>query len=319
MSSRDALPGRGWLHRRLPTFKVPKRARIYPDDLQMEFLEDNASPDLQQSTRAPFSVESSSIFHSLDTNADHFDAFWGSLVSIIMPMITACRYNIGQRFASVTDSARLFSAHGRHMFQTLGVVYQVLCFRTINSYLGLLQMVLDVEKALNEKYSTKMYQSHRNLSQGFSSLSKNGNQILPYNKLVAQPPYLESLQCCFICLDLGEDDAKAVQIRIKRPTKYRRIKTWATGSSGNLKSICYKDIQRCDWAVESDADVYHKIRRTSLSAYGAWYRFLPFYGIKSVQEVEVRLTSPITLYLFTDWRHSLTFVGESITMALFQL
>lgn len=295
MSSRDALPSRDWPPRRIPTFKVPKRARVYPDELQLEFLERNVSPDLQQTTHAPSSVGSSSIFRSLGTLVGSFDSFWSSLVDSIMPMILACLYGIGQRFSRVSDLVKSFPAHGRRMFQMPGLVYQGLCFRAISNYLRLLQMVLDVRKALSETYPTRMYQSYRDLLPGCLDLSKDEKEILPYDKLNAQPPYLDSPQCCFICFDLGGDDAKAVQIRIKRPTRYRKIRKWATDSNGSLRSICYNDIQRCDWAVESDTDVYLKIKRASLSACSVWCRLLPFYGITSVREVEVRSTTLLSV------------------------
>lgn len=297
MSSRDAGPNRGWPHRRFPTFKVPKRARVYPDELQLEFLERNVTHDLQQSTQTPSSVRSSWIFPSFDTHSGSSDSSWSSFFDAIMPTILACLYDIGERFSRASDIVKSFPAHGRHKFQMPGLVYQGLCFRAISDYLKLLQMVLDVRKALNETYTTKMYQSYRDLLPGCLDLSKDGKDILPYDKLNAQPPYLDAPQCCFICFALGGDDAKAVQVRIKRPTKHRKIRKWAIDKNvnGGLRSICYKDIQRCDWAVESDTDVYLKIRRASLSACSLWCRFLPFYGIRSVREVEVRLITLLSV------------------------
>lgn len=173
----------------------------------------------------------------------------------------------------------------------LGALYQILGFRAISSYLDFLQMIFDVETRLEQVSSAESFYHYLGLPQDRARIGGYRDEVLPYNRVDAQPPYLRSAQYCFICVDFSGDDAKALQVRLKRPMEHREIKTWSIDKTGNLKSIRYNDVRRCDWAVESDAEAYAKIRKAFLLACSGWVRFMPFYGITSVREVEVRTPS----------------------------
>lgn len=290
MPDRDALQSQTWLHRLFLSPMVPESPHAYPDGLQLEDLESNASSDMRRKIQTPMFTQSNSNFHSLQDYVDYFEAFRNLLVSAITRVKISLQQYARQFFASTPSSTQVWPAYGTHMVWSLKAFYQALGFHAVFSYLGFLQVVLDIKKGLNETSSIRMYRSCLGAVRSLPGFSRHGNKGLPYDSLVAQPPYLASSQCCFICFDSPSRDAKAIQIHLKRPTKHREVRTWTTSRTG-ISKICYRDVQRCDWAVESDADVYSKIKKTSLSACGTWFGLVPFYGVKSVREVEVGLNA----------------------------
>lgn len=94
-------------------------------------------------------------------------------------------------------------------------------------------------------------------------------------------------QCCFLCLQIGPQNQVAVCLR---PTTYRE----EVGEILDLESgkyfVEYAELKPAEMAVECDANIYERIKHTCLRKHSQWKMWLPFYGIKKVEEVKVRST-----------------------------
>jgi hypothetical protein len=291
MPNRNTFLRHTWLDNRFRLLNIPGRTQISPDDLQLEDLEDNVSSMAQGETTTPVSPGDRSPFHSNHTNIAYTNADRDPFIDAVMLVMLACRQHIYQCFSSILGLAKALSAYGRDIVMILGALHQILGFCAISSYLDFLQMIFDIEKGLEQVSFAESFYHYLGLLQDYAGIGGYRDEVLPYNRVDAQPPYLRSAQHCFICVDFSGDDAKALQVRLKRPMEHREIGTWSTDKTGNLKSIRYNNVRRCDWAVESDAGAYAKIRKAFLLARSGWVRFMPFYGITSVREVEVRTPS----------------------------
>jgi hypothetical protein len=310
MSERNTFQGQTGLYGQLPSLEVPPRAHVRPDDLRLEDLEDNAPSTSRHSTRKL------TLMNSI-TASNLLNAFFDTLSKAITPSMLAYRNRIDQCCTSTQSLLQDVFGYGRDIVRILKVLYQLLGLCVVSSYLGFLQTIFDVKRELDSVSASGLPCQHLSLLHRCFDFSGGRSQVLPYDRLDAQPPYLEPAQCCFVCFDVTGEDTKAIKLHIKRPVKHRRIRRWTTDITGKLKTICYERIQRCEWAVESDADVYFKIKEVSLSACGGWSRFMPLYGIKAVREVEVRAPS-CSMQLTADGFHSLNFVEEPIPTVPFR-
>jgi hypothetical protein len=105
-------------------------------------------------------------------------------------------------------------------------------------------------------------------------------------------------QCCFLCLQGRKIGQCAVRIPYMRPTEARRI-SWhklstevsENGSQHFVKvpgGEIYEELNRREKACESDAAIYQRLKETCFQYQRKWKRWLPFYGITNVREVNVR-------------------------------
>lgn len=116
-------------------------------------------------------------------------------------------------------------------------------------------------------------------------------------------------QCCFICFEIPGRGAFAVILPCLRPRKFRtRAYTEICPATGQ-ETVHYEGIQPEDRAVECDTDIYHRVLELCYRMHGQWRRRLPFYGLKEVHEVEVRLYHRRTICLHANG-HSLNSVEE---------
>ena len=94
-------------------------------------------------------------------------------------------------------------------------------------------------------------------------------------------------QCCFICFNIRNREPFAVKVPCWRPTKARRVICEVMDDQGNILRTEYEKVNAQDTAVECDTDIYRRLKQIAFGQYGEWTRWLPFYGVTSVQEVEV--------------------------------
>jgi hypothetical protein len=105
-------------------------------------------------------------------------------------------------------------------------------------------------------------------------------------------------QCCFLCLQGRKIGQYAVQVPCTRPTEGRRTKghklsteVSKDGSQHLVKVLggeIYEELSPREKACESDAAIYQRLEETCFQYQGKWKRWLPFYGITNVREVNVR-------------------------------
>ena len=110
-------------------------------------------------------------------------------------------------------------------------------------------------------------------------------------------------QCCFLCLEGRKSGQFTVQVPCLRPTKPRRIisqwlsqkasKTGITSPVKALGGVTYEKLNPREKAYESDATIYQRLKESCFHYQGKWKRWLPFYGIIDVQEVNVRNKSNV--------------------------
>lgn len=82
-------------------------------------------------------------------------------------------------------------------------------------------------------------------------------------------------------------------------------------------SEIYEELNPKELACESDAAIYQRLQDTCFQFQGTWKRWLPFYGIVDVREVNVRRL--VQLICFTNYRNcSSNLLGWWSEMADFQ-
>ncbi|CAH0051998.1 unnamed protein product [Clonostachys solani] len=89
---------------------------------------------------------------------------------------------------------------------------------------------------------------------------------------------------CFLCLESHRHGQYAVLVPCLRPTRARRVKGHSDCFSDNPKPI-YEKMIPWDSACESDSDIYQRLTDTCYQHLGSWKRWLPYYGITEVLEV----------------------------------
>lgn len=86
----------------------------------------------------------------------------------------------------------------------------------------------------------------------------------------------------------------AVQVPCIKPTKPRRVlsRRLASNGDGLLVQVpggeTYENIPPQQMACESDTAIYNRLVDTCFHYQGKWKRWLPFYGVTNVREVNVR-------------------------------
>lgn len=105
-------------------------------------------------------------------------------------------------------------------------------------------------------------------------------------------------QCCFLCLEGRKTGQYAVPVPCMRPTEPRQVKSHRLSTevtkNGLMRLVkipggeLYENLNPKEKACESDAAIYHRLKETCFHYQGKWKRWLPFYGITDVREVNVR-------------------------------
>ncbi|KAH8815439.1 hypothetical protein F5884DRAFT_895335 [Xylogone sp. PMI_703] len=92
-------------------------------------------------------------------------------------------------------------------------------------------------------------------------------------------------QCIFLCLKKKGKGQYAILVPCIRPTKPRKVILihWKARKRINV----YGDISPKEKACEGDSLIYHRLVETCFEFFGNWRRWLPFYGIVCVEEVQV--------------------------------
>ena len=109
----------------------------------------------------------------------------------------------------------------------------------------------------------------------------------------SNPSLDQAGQACFLCLKGKRSNNIAIQIPCFRSRGDRRLlrrirKNRPTGSAGFAFEDVYDDLE----PSESDSIVYKRMVDKCFEYHGSWKRWLPFYGITDVREVEVSFRVP---------------------------
>ncbi|KAJ4320516.1 hypothetical protein N0V94_003379 [Neodidymelliopsis sp. IMI 364377] len=97
----------------------------------------------------------------------------------------------------------------------------------------------------------------------------------------------EAGQCCFLCLHGNGQVRYAVRVPCYRPETPRKIRF--TTKSATTRVCHYKDIDHSETVYESDSVIFYKLEQACYQYQGEWKRWIPFYGIVHVREVNVRV------------------------------
>ena len=89
-------------------------------------------------------------------------------------------------------------------------------------------------------------------------------------------------QGCFLCLESPREGQHAALVPCLRPAEVCKV-------VGPQRIMMYEKIMPWNRACESDSDIYRRLVDTSYQYLGWWKRWLPYYGINEVLEVNVRL------------------------------
>lgn len=104
--------------------------------------------------------------------------------------------------------------------------------------------------------------------------------------------------CIFLCLESPAQGQYAILMPCLRPRGARReVPTIWLDDTPKPKDWKpeYEEIMPWHKACESDADIYQRLLDTCYQHLGWWKRWLPYYGVTKVQEVNVWLSSFIIL------------------------
>ena len=93
-------------------------------------------------------------------------------------------------------------------------------------------------------------------------------------------------ECCFLCFE-KERSQFAVAVPCFRPTKPRRVRSLKRQDNGRFEPVYYPTEPK-ETLSECDAAVFERLKATCCECQGTWKKWLPFYGIISVEEVYVR-------------------------------
>ncbi|KAK4194497.1 hypothetical protein QBC40DRAFT_344098 [Triangularia verruculosa] len=99
-------------------------------------------------------------------------------------------------------------------------------------------------------------------------------------------------QGCFLCLESHRHGQYAVLVPCLRPANARRVIGYSEIFSNNPKPI-YEKTMPWDSACESDNDIYRRLVDTCYQHLGWWKRWLPYYGITEVLEVNFQFAGVI--------------------------
>ncbi|WAO96032.1 Hypothetical protein NCS54_01368900 [Fusarium falciforme] len=99
-------------------------------------------------------------------------------------------------------------------------------------------------------------------------------------------------QGCFLCLESPRHGQYAALVPCLRPANARRVIGHSGIFSDNPKPI-YEKMMPWDSACESDSDIYQRLVDTCYQHLGRWKRWLPYYGITEVLEVNFQFAGVI--------------------------
>jgi len=97
-------------------------------------------------------------------------------------------------------------------------------------------------------------------------------------------------QGCFLCLESPTQEQYAVLVPCLRPSKARQVLGRLRVSTESTRLI-YDKTMPWDNACESDSDIFRRLVDTCYQYLGWWKRWLPYYGVTEVIEVNVRLNT----------------------------
>ncbi|XEV01629.1 hypothetical protein FSHL1_006916 [Fusarium sambucinum] len=92
-------------------------------------------------------------------------------------------------------------------------------------------------------------------------------------------------QGCFICLQSHRKGQYTVLVPCMRPTKHREMRMRIENSGTGESRTIYKENSPWDSARESDYEIYQRLLDTCYQHLGRWKKWLPYYGITEVLEV----------------------------------
>ncbi|OAP64014.1 hypothetical protein AYL99_03241 [Fonsecaea erecta] len=87
-------------------------------------------------------------------------------------------------------------------------------------------------------------------------------------------------QCCFLCVR-NRDKVFAIIVPCLRPTSLLRQAVKNRLEDAGLM------------AIESDAAVFERLHLACFKYYGAWKRYLPYYGVTKVEEIQFRVAGRV--------------------------
>ncbi|KAM0376572.1 hypothetical protein ACHAPY_007117 [Fusarium culmorum] len=92
-------------------------------------------------------------------------------------------------------------------------------------------------------------------------------------------------QGCFICLESHSQGQYAVLVPCLRPTESRQVRGIRKNLDTGKKTTIYNPNSLWDSAGESDCEIYQRLLGECYQRLGRWKRWLPYYGIIKVTEV----------------------------------
>ncbi|KAH6708896.1 hypothetical protein BKA61DRAFT_615054 [Leptodontidium sp. MPI-SDFR-AT-0119] len=105
-------------------------------------------------------------------------------------------------------------------------------------------------------------------------------------------------QYCFLCLQGKKTGQYAVQVLCMRPTRPRAITGHKLIPKDDIfvkipGSEIYEKLNPKELACESDAAIYQRLQDTCFQFQGTWKRWLPFYGVVDVREVNFQFVGVV--------------------------
>jgi hypothetical protein len=94
-------------------------------------------------------------------------------------------------------------------------------------------------------------------------------------------------QCVFLCVQGKRSERRLVRVPCHRPTNYRKSFSRQHGYIGaiNLR----KKPRPRETACESDMAIYLKLKYALYKHEGSWKKWIPFFGVLAVHEVQVSI------------------------------
>ena len=115
-----------------------------------------------------------------------------------------------------------------------------------------------------------------------------------FKAVLRNPPKMLDIQNragqgCFLCLESPKQGQFATLVLCLRPPVVRPVVGYSGGFGDNPQPI----YENGPWhnACESDNDIYRRLVATCYHYLGGWKRWLPYYGVTNVLEVNVRLNA----------------------------
>jgi hypothetical protein len=128
------------------------------------------------------------------------------------------------------------------------------------------------------------------ISYGYDVERQAGLDVRAFPQVTKNMPDIRDRagQGCFVCLESPRQGQYAALVPCLRPAPVHRVVGLSEIFSDNPKPI-YEKTMPWNNACESDNDIYRPLVDTCYQYLGRWKRWLPYYGITEVPEVNVRL------------------------------